>query len=104
MASSPETIVQQQPAISGPAKNSFSWGRYPRVQHRAIHKANWTDELPRFLEGATSGSLLPRGLGRSYGDSCLNGGRDLVDCSRLTRFQGFDPELGVMRCESGVSV
>jgi FAD/FMN-containing dehydrogenase len=104
MATPPETIVEQQPAAPRPAENNLSWGRYPRVQHRAIHKATWTDELPRFLDAAGAGSLLPHGLGRSYGDSCLNEGRDLVDCSRLTRFQGFDPEHGVLRCESGVSL
>lgn len=104
MASAPDILVKQQPAVSARAKKYFSWGRYPRVRHRAIHKVNWTDELPRFLADATSGSLLPYGLGRSYGDSCLNGDRDLLDCSRLTRFQGFDAEHGVLRCESGVSL
>ena len=104
MATSPETIVEQRSAAPQRADSSLSWGRYPRVQHRAIHKATWTDELPRFLSGADTGSLLPHGLGRSYGDSCLNDGRDLVDCSRLTRFQSFDAERGVLRCESGVSL
>jgi FAD/FMN-containing dehydrogenase len=79
-------------------------GRYPQVQHRAVYKANWLDELPQFLESASSASLLPHGLGRSYGDSCLNDQRDLLDCSGLTRFLGFDAENGVIRCESGVSL
>jgi FAD/FMN-containing dehydrogenase len=104
MASPGETIVVRQPAVTQRAMTSFSWGRYPQVQHRAIHKASWTDELPRFLESAAPGALLPHGLGRSYGDSCLNNGRDLVDCSRLTRFQSFDAESGVLRCECGVSL
>lgn len=104
MATSPETIVEQPPVPHRPAEASLSWGRYPRLAHRAIYKATWTDELPRFLEAAERGSLLPRGLGRSYGDSCLNGGRDLLDCTRLTRFHGFDAEHGVLRCESGVNL
>jgi FAD/FMN-containing dehydrogenase len=104
MASSGETIVEQQPAAPKPVETTVSWGRYPQVQHHAIHKANWIDELPRFMDSATSGSLLPYGLGRSYGDSCLNDGRDLLDCSRLTRFQSFDAESGVLRCECGVSL
>jgi FAD/FMN-containing dehydrogenase len=104
MDSSQETGVTQQVAAPSKGGTSLSWGRYPRAQHRSIHKASWTDELPRFLENAAPGSLLPHGLGRSYGDSCLNEGRDLVDCTRLTRFHSFDAERGVMRCESGVSL
>lgn len=104
MASPLETIVEQQPAAPRRAGTTFSWGRYPQVQHRAVYRATWTDELPRFLDSATSGSLLPHGLGRSYGDSCLNDGRDLADCTRLTRFQSFDAESGVLRCECGVTL
>jgi FAD/FMN-containing dehydrogenase len=48
--------------------------------------------------------LLPHGLGRSYGDSCVNEGRELVDCRRLNRILGFDKETGTVRCESGVSL
>jgi FAD/FMN-containing dehydrogenase len=42
-------------------------------------------------------------LGRSYGDSCLNAERALVDCRRLNRILGFDESTGVLRCESGVT-
>ena len=82
----------------------FSWGRYPRANHASIHWANWTDELPQILADAPSASLLPYGLGRSYGDSCLNNGRGVVECSRLNRILGFDTEQGILHCESGVSL
>ena len=55
------------------------------------------------LDSAPSGSLLPYGLGRSYGDSCLNADRELIDCRRLNRILGFDEATGMLRCESGVS-
>jgi len=71
MATSAETIVEQKPAAPRPRRIIFRGAGTPRVQHRAIHKATWTDELPRFLDAAGTGSLLPHGLGRSYGDSCL---------------------------------
>ena len=82
----------------------LSWGRYPRVSHRNLHKPAWDDEIPRILELAAPGSLLPFGLGRSYGDSCLNGGRELIECQRLNRILGFDESTGVVRCEGGVSL
>jgi len=82
----------------------LSWGRYPQLHHRALHKPAWRDQLPRVLEAAAPGSLLPFGLGRSYGDSCLNGGRELLDCSRLDRVLAFDETTGVVRCEAGLSL
>ncbi len=43
-------------------------------------------------------------MGRSYGDSCLNSARDLVQCHRLNRILGFDESTGVVRCESGLTL
>jgi FAD/FMN-containing dehydrogenase len=82
----------------------LSWGRYPRLTHRSVHKPAWNDQVPEILRVAGPGSLLPFGLGRSYGDSCLNGGRALIDCTRLNRILGFDASTGVVRCEGGVSL
>ena len=62
------------------------------------------DQLPGILDRAAPESLLAYGLGRSYGDSCLNDGRDLVECSRLNRVLGFDAEQGHILCEAGVSL
>jgi len=79
-----------------------SWGRYPRVSGQKAHPVTWTSEpLPVPPEG---GSLLPHGLGRSYGDSCLNAGGSLLTTERLDHFLGFDPATGVLRCESGVTL
>ncbi|HEY8716387.1 MAG TPA: FAD-binding oxidoreductase, partial [Candidatus Acidoferrum sp.] len=100
----PPQQISEAPTPARQHSADLSWGRYPHAQHRSIHKPTWTDDLPQIFEAGTSGSLLPRGLGRSYGDSCLNDGRDLVDCSRLDRFQGFDTEQGVLRCEAGVTL
>src|SRR5258708_15657152 len=80
-----------------------SWGRYPQVTHRRISKIYWRDQLRDVLKNAEPGSLLPYGLGRSYGDSCLNERRDLLDCSPLNRILSFDWESGRIRIEGGLS-
>ena len=49
-------------------------------------------------------TVLPYGNGRSYGDSCLNGGGALVDARGLDRLLEFDPETGVLDVEAGVSL
>jgi len=82
----------------------LSWGRYPKTAHQHVHKPAWNDQVPDILHAAAPNSLLPYGLGRSYGDSCLNAGRELIDCRRLNRFLGFDESTGLLRCESGVSL
>ncbi len=81
-----------------------SWGRYPRVRHRRVQTVHWTDELPELLRREAAASALAFGLGRSYGDSCLNEGRTLIDCSRLDRILRFDAEQGVICCEAGASL
>ena len=92
------------PAAARGEPSVLSWGRYPRLVHRALHNPAWSDQLPRILQSAETGSLLPFGHGRSYGDSCLNGGRELIECGRLDRILRFDESTGVVRCEAGVTL
>src|SRR5215813_6128117 len=88
-----------------PSREEYcSWGRYPRVQHNAVFKVNWADEIPGILEQIEDSSCLPYGLGRSYGDSCLNEGGALLDCSGLNRILAFDRQSGRLWCEAGVSL
>lgn len=86
-----------------PTAKYLSWGRYPKALHTHVYKPAWNDQVPAILKTASAGSLLPYGLGRSYGDSCLNQHRALVDCRHLNRILGFDESTGMLRCESGVS-
>lgn len=45
--------------------------------------------------------MLPRGNGRSYGDSCLNADGVLLGMRGLDRFIAFDPATGLLRAEAG---
>lgn len=74
-----------------------SWGLYPKLPQKAVRPAWREDGLP-----AIDGDLLPRGNGRSYGDSCLANGGTLVDLRRLDHFISFDPATGRLACEAGV--
>jgi len=46
--------------------------------------------------------MLAYGLGRSYGDVCLNDAGSLLRTRRLDRFIAFDRETGRLACEAGV--
>jgi FAD/FMN-containing dehydrogenase len=78
-----------------------SWGNFPTAQQQ-VRQLHWRDD-PLTDEG-DGVSILPYGLGRSYGDSCLNDGGKLLDTARLSHFIEFDPESGLLRCEAGVSL
>lgn len=77
--------------------NADSWGRTI-----ASVPAQIIDVDPGFQSFEPSGSLfLPYGLGRSYGDVCLNNGGTLLRTHRLNSVIEFDSTTGVMKVESG---
>ncbi len=81
--------------------NYTSWGRTVKASHQIL-PVHWKDDSFSFPSGGQT--LLPYGLGRSYGDSCLNDGGVLLDARPLSRFMAFDRVNGILRCESGVSL
>jgi decaprenylphospho-beta-D-ribofuranose 2-oxidase len=75
------------------------WGRYPKIDAEVI--------LPKTGSACASalkdpGLLIPRGLGRSYGDSSL--APTVLETTGLQYFQEFDSEIGVLACDAGVSL
>jgi FAD/FMN-containing dehydrogenase len=76
-----------------------SWGRYPRAEHTRVSLHDRLSGLPDF-----TGSALPHGNGRSYGDSCQNPGGTLLGTRGLDRFISFDPVSGRLQCEAGTTL
>jgi FAD/FMN-containing dehydrogenase len=76
-----------------------SWGRLGSWKHevRPLHHRKVSDPL---VVGSQKG--LAFGMGRSYGDVCLNPDGILWATSGLDRFIEFDPVGGVLRCQAGV--
>ncbi len=80
-----------------------SWGRFFHYSHSVIQPA-WIQDVIESLKNNRNQILLPYGLGRSYGDSCLNQDQTLMDMKSLNRFVSFNRETGHMRCEAGVTL
>jgi acetylornithine/succinyldiaminopimelate/putrescine aminotransferase/FAD/FMN-containing dehydrogenase len=80
-----------------------SWGRFPRVSHAGILNPDTIDNVKPAMASVGS-SVLPRGLGRSYGDSCLNDNNFLLATQNLNLIQEFDEASGVIRCDAGVTL
>ncbi|TWO70546.1 FAD-binding oxidoreductase [Caenimonas sedimenti] len=79
--------------------NVGSWGRLGSWPH---------DVRPLTEHGLPTLPLAPGrqglayGMGRSYGDVCLNPGGTLWTTPGLDRFLAFDKEQGLLTCEAGV--
>ncbi|TAG47861.1 MAG: FAD-binding oxidoreductase [Betaproteobacteria bacterium] len=71
------------------------WGR----GSAAVHKHHFAGDTP-----LPDSSWLPRGLGRSYGDVCVNDGGTLLHTFRQDRLIAFDTTTGVIECEAGASL
>ena len=80
-----------------------SWGRFFHYSHDLIQPA-WIQDVFRDVKNSKFDTILPYGLGRSYGDSCLNENGTLLDMTGLNRFVSFDRQSGHLRCEAGVTL
>ena len=75
------------------------WGRHP-VSRAAIERP----ETLRLPEGGDA--VLPRGLGRSYGDAAIPAtpGARVIETTRADRVLDFDAVVGTLTCEAGLSL
>ncbi|MEZ4771532.1 MAG: FAD-binding oxidoreductase [Bacteroidia bacterium] len=74
-------------------KTTTNWGKYPVAEGPLIS----------FREGMkpVESHWITRGMGRCYGDSSL--GETMFSSLKMNRFLAFDPEAGILTCESGVT-
>jgi FAD/FMN-containing dehydrogenase len=86
-----------------PSRRFASWGRVTRAEHRIAVPA-YRDALTGLVRPRSDTKVLAVGLGRSYGDTALNAGGDLIDMTRLNRVIALDNERGVLKAEAGLSV
>jgi decaprenylphospho-beta-D-ribofuranose 2-oxidase len=75
------------------------WGRHPVRPGRVSRPARLglpADEAP----------VLPRGLGRAYGDAAVPSaaGGLVIETTRADRMLAFDPGTGCLTCEAGLSL
>lgn len=76
-----------------------SWGRLGRHEHRLLALSDRSSVPSQLVVGRPG---LAYGMGRSYGDVCLNPGGLLWTTTALDRFIAFDEQRGILRCEAGV--
>ncbi len=77
-----------------------AWGRLNKDAHR-VHYPNDVPTLKKLFK-TTSGPFLPYGMGKSYGDVCLNKEALLLNTRLLNHFIHFDENTGALTCEAGI--
>ena len=76
-----------------------SWNNYPKVNHKNIQSISKLEKL-----NFDSNKNLAHGLGRSYGDVCLNENGQIILTRNLNQILHLDTEKGFIKIEGGVSI
>jgi FAD/FMN-containing dehydrogenase len=79
-----------------------SWGRYPKATDQTTSRLSHRFEDTWYVPEKTL--ILPYGMGRSYGDSCLNDQGHLLLTRGLDHLIDFDPKEGILTAEAGVTL
>jgi len=78
------------------------WGGYPSVFSKVFRPERICDVVE--LTDRGNGTVIARGGGTSYGDASINNNGINIDVRRLNKMLHFNPENGVLHCQSGVSL
>ena len=78
------------------------WGGYPIVSAN-VFRPERIGDLIEFIN-RDNRTLLARGGGTSFGDASINNDGINIDMHRLNKMLHFDPENGVLHCQSGVAL
>ena len=87
---------------SNQSRQFLSWGRHPMpLNQGALRLRSLNEPIPA---PANNSTVLPYGLGRSYGDSCLNDSNFIIPVACFDNFISFNAATGTLRAEAGVSL
>ncbi|MWV10982.1 FAD-binding protein [Pseudomonas sp. R-28-1W-6] len=75
------------------------WGRYPTIDASLAQPATLSAARDSL---AGLASLIPRGMGRSYGDSAL--AEQIVGTRQLRHLRSFDENSGQLDCDAGITL
>ena len=77
----------------------YGWGGYPTIDTKVLLPQTYSD-CANFIK--SNQIVLPRGMGRSYGDSANSSA--VIQSDYLDHFIEFNESKGILTCEAGVSI
>lgn len=81
-------------------QNIQSWGNRGAKPHQCVYPTPLS--ISSIQNANTKNTILPHGMGRSYGDVCLNPNNTLICTTDMNALVNFDSQAGILTCESGV--
>lgn len=78
-----------------------SWGRLGACEHSPVWLSGHESAAAEIARRDQASSALPYGMGRSYGDVCLNPGGTLWHTRGMDRYIRFHETSGRLECEAG---
>jgi decaprenylphospho-beta-D-ribofuranose 2-oxidase len=79
------------------------WGR-TAPSLATVHRPDDLEHIVSRVTAPSARGVIPRGLGRSYGDAAQNAGGDVLSCGNLDAVLALDVDKGTVTVESGVSL
>lgn len=76
------------------------WGNFPIVTSRVVSPGNNSD----WVKAIGGKGLVPRGLGRSYGDQAISQTGLVAVSTRMHHLLHWDETAGILECEAGCSL
>lgn len=86
-------VTEHQEMLAG-------WGNYPATKALVANPRSEQE----WKEVVSNGNIIPRGLGRSYGDQAINENKHVAVSTRMHHFLGWDEESGILESEAGASL
>ena len=90
-------------AVHGAGALVTGWGRAGATR-AVVVRPTAREEVAVLLEAGRADPVVPRGLGRAYGDAAQRAGGTVVECTGLDRVLELDPLAGTVRVEGGCSL
>src|SRR5271163_2958322 len=86
-----------------PTRLLSGWGRTPRSLGRIVTPRH-EDDVCRLMDEVDGRGMIPRGLGRSYGDAAQRGGGLVLDMAGFDHMGTVDGASGAVSLGAGVSL
>ena len=99
------SVPEEQPMIPQPLVELHGWGRASGTMSHLAQIDSVADAVSALRKSDNRG-VVPRGLGRSYGDAAQNAGGTALDLTKMNRILSLDAssEPATVTVQAGVSL
>src|SRR6187431_2130362 len=100
------SLPEEQPMIPQPLVELHGWGRTSGTMAHLAQIDSVADAVSALRKSRTERGVVPRGLGRSYGDAAQNAGGIALDLTKMNRILSVDAasEPPTVTVQAGVSL